>query len=91
VADQNQPTDEERREAYGWCPKCGAGNDREGYAHLSTCPTLGPQTTSYLLIAKHPDGRFIKYYCSTEEERECLREWVFAELEWDDPARSSAF
>jgi hypothetical protein len=41
-----ETTDEERREAYGWCPKCGAGNDREGYAHLSTCPTLRPQRTS---------------------------------------------
>lgn len=36
----NHTTDEERRAAYGWCPKCGCGSDALGYAHLPTCPTL---------------------------------------------------
>lgn len=33
-----------RRRAYGYCPKCGAGNDTLGYAHLPTCQR---QTTEH--------------------------------------------
>ncbi len=39
------------------------------------------QRTNYVLTATHSDGRtMILYQCSTEAERECLREWIFAEL-----------
>jgi hypothetical protein len=46
-----------------------------------------PQTTNYLLATTHSDGRLIQYRWSTEEERECLLEWIFAELDWE-PATS---
>jgi hypothetical protein len=47
-----------------------------------------PQMTNYLLVTTHPDGRLIQYRSSTEEERECIREWIFAELDWE-PAKGS--
>jgi hypothetical protein len=46
------------------------------------------KTTGYLLVATYADGRIIQYQCSTEEERECLREWIFAELGWEPAAPS---
>ena len=56
-----ETTDEERRAAYGWCPKCGAGNDALGYAHLPTCPA---QSTGWQPIATAPrDGRKILVWC----------------------------
>lgn len=42
------PQEVREQRTAGWCPKCGAGNDVAGYAHLPLCPT---QQTTVLRVA----------------------------------------